>query len=109
VQIVAEYLPRIAEFHLKDTYAKYRGNKHTPPPETYINGDIWGTLGAYQGVDFPAIFKIIRDRKWKGWAVVDVDAPRPGHGTIDESLAANVNYLRNVLHVHLAPPPSLAE
>lgn len=105
VKIVDEFLPRIAEFHLKDTYARYRGNKKTAPHEEYINGDIWGNMGSYGGVDFPGIFKIIRDRKWKGWAVVDVDAPRQAGGSIDAALAANVNYLRNVLHVKLPPPP----
>jgi sugar phosphate isomerase/epimerase len=108
VQIVKEYLPRIAEFHLKDTYAKYRGNKSTPPPQDYAHGNIWGTMGAYGGVDFPGIIQVIRDRKWKGWALVDVDAPRPGDGTgsIDDALAANVNYLRNTLQVRLPAPPS---
>ena len=108
MQIVKDYLPRIAEFHLKDTYAKYRGNKSTPPASAYAAGNIWGTMGAYGGVDFPAIFRVIRERKWKGWALVDVDAPRPGDGTgsIDDALAANVNYLRNTLQVRLPPPPS---
>jgi inosose dehydratase len=108
VQIVKQYLPRIAEFHLKDTYAKYRGNHSTPPPQDYAAGNIWGTMGAYGGVDFPGIFKLIRDRHWKGWALVDVDAPRPGDGTgsIDDALAANVNYLRNTLQVRLPPPPA---
>jgi sugar phosphate isomerase/epimerase len=108
VEIIREYLPRIAEFHLKDTYAKYRGNKVTLAPQDYLNGSIWGNMGAYGGVDFPAIFKVIRDRKWKGWAVIDVDAPRPGDGTgsIEDNLAANINYLRNVLHVRLPSPPS---
>jgi sugar phosphate isomerase/epimerase len=108
VQIVKDYLPRIAEFHLKDTYAKYRGNKSTPPASDYAAGNIWGTMGAYGGVDFTGIFQVIRERKWKGWALVDVDAPRPddGTGSIDDALAANVNYLRKTLQVRLPPPPS---
>ena len=108
VQIVKDYLPRIAEFHLKDTYAKYRGNKSTPPASDYAAGNIWGTMGAYGGVDFTGIFQVIRERKWKGWALVDVDAPRPGDGSgsIDDALAANVNYLRKTLQVRLPPPPS---
>jgi sugar phosphate isomerase/epimerase len=108
VSIVREFLPRIAEFHLKDTYAKYRGNKSTPPPQDYANGNIWGTMGAYGGVDFPGIFQVIRARHWKGWALVDVDAPRPGDGTgsIEDALAANVQYLRQKLQVRLPAPPS---
>ena len=40
--------------------------------------------------------------------MIDVDAPRPGDGTgsIEDNLAANINYLRNVLHVRLPSPPS---
>ena len=108
VQMVKEFLPRIAEFHLKDTYAKYRGNKSTPPPQDYSSGNIWGTMGAYGGVDFPGIFQVIRERKWKGWVMVDVDAPRPGDGggSIGDTLAANVNYLRKTLQVRLAAPPA---
>jgi sugar phosphate isomerase/epimerase len=108
--ITKEYLPRIAEFHLKDTYARYRGNKVTLAPSAYIDSSIWGNLGEFGGVDFPGIFKVVRDRHWKGWMVVDVDAPRPGEGTatIDDAVAANVNYLRKVLHVKLPTPPKHA-
>ena len=40
--------------------------------------------------------------------VYDLDAPRPGDGTgsIHDNLAANINYLRNVLHVKLPMPPN---
>ena len=49
------------------------------------------------GVDFPAIFRILRDRKFRGWVVLDLDAPRPGDGTgsIQQNLAANIEYLRD--------------
>ena len=30
---------------------------------------------------------------------------RDGTGTIQNNLAVNINYLRNVLHVNLQPPP----
>jgi sugar phosphate isomerase/epimerase len=106
VKIVSDYLPRIAEFHLKDTYAKYRGNKVTPANSEYLRDNIWGTLGVYGGVDFPGIFDVLRKHNWKGWAVVDVDGPRPGDGTgsVNDNLAKNVNYLRDVLHVKMPPP-----
>ena len=35
VQIISDYFPRISEIHLKDTYAKYRGNTQTPTPEMH--------------------------------------------------------------------------
>jgi hypothetical protein len=59
-------------------------------------------------INFPGIFHVMRVQKWQGWALVDVDAPRPddGTGSIDDALAANVNYLRKTLQVRLPPPPS---
>lgn len=105
VKIVSDYLPRIAEFHLKDTYTKYRGNKVTLANSEYLKGNIWGTMGEFGGVDFPGIFDVLRKRKWKGWAVVDVDGPRPGEGTVEDTLAKNVNYLRDVLHIKMPSPP----
>src|SRR5215472_15190426 len=34
-QIINDYFPRIAEVHLKDTYAKFRGNTRTPTQEQH--------------------------------------------------------------------------
>jgi sugar phosphate isomerase/epimerase len=105
LQIIRDYFPRIAEVHMKDTYARYRGNTATPTQAEHAKASLYHNLGA-GGVDFPAIFKLLRNRKFKGWVVYDLDAPRPddGTGNIDENLAANINYLRNVLHVKLPPP-----
>ena len=36
------------------------------------------------GVDFPAVFKLLRDRRFKGWAIFDMDGPRKG----DDNIAA---------------------
>jgi sugar phosphate isomerase/epimerase len=103
--IIRDYFPRIAEVHMKDTYPRYRGNTSTPTPAEHLKASLYHNLGA-GGVDFPAIFKLLRERRFKGWVVYDLDAPRPGDGTgsIEDNLAANVNYLRNVLHVNLPPP-----
>jgi sugar phosphate isomerase/epimerase len=46
------------------------------------------------GVDFPAVFKVLRDRHYEGWAIFDVD----------DYIAHNTNYLRDVLDVRLPPP-----
>ncbi len=109
VTILRDYFPRIAEVHMKDTYSRYRGNSATPTPAEHLKASLYHNLGA-GGVDFPAIFKLLRDQKFKGWVVYDLDAPRPGDGTgsIEDNLAANVNYLRNVLGVKLPPPPGHA-
>lgn len=105
VQIVSDYFPRIAEVHLKDTYPRFRGNHSTPTRAEYHRASIYRNLGA-GGVDFPAVLKILRTRNFKGWVVLDLDAPRPndGTGTIEDNLDANVSYLRKVLHVKLPAP-----
>jgi len=105
-EIIRDYFPRVAEVHMKDTYPRYRGNKSTPTLAEHQKASLYHNLGA-GGVDFPAIFKLLRDRNFKGWVVYDLDAPRPddGTGTIQNNLAVNINYLRNVLHVKLPPPP----
>lgn len=108
VQIISDYYPRIAEVHLKDTYPKYRGNRSTPTREEHQKASLYHNLGS-GGVDFPAVFKLLRDRKFKGWVVCDLDAPRPGDGSgsIQDNLAANVDYLRNVLHIKFPAPPTV--
>ncbi len=106
LQIISDYFPRIAEVHMKDTYPRYRGNTSTPTQAEHSKASLYHNLGA-GGVDFPAIFKLLRDRNFKGWVVYDLDAPRPGDGTgtIEDNLAVNINYLRTVLHVKFPPPP----
>lgn len=112
-QIISDYFPRIAEVHLKDTYAKYRGNTSTPTQEEHRVASVYHNLGG-GGVDFPAVFKVLRDRRYKGWAIFDLDAPRKGDDgfdaiggnmdvAVDDYLAHNINYLRNVLGVRLPP------
>ncbi len=113
VQIMTDYLPRIAEVHLKDTYAKYRGNTVTPTREQHAEASVYHNLGG-GGVDFPAVMKLLRDQHFKGWVMLDVDGPRKGDDgfdaiggnldlAVDDYLAHNVNYLRVVLGVKLPP------
>jgi inosose dehydratase len=113
VQIISDYFPRVAEVHLKDTYAKYRGNKETPTPEMHKEASVYHNLGG-GGVDFPAVFDVLRKRHFKGWAIFDVDGPRKGDDgydaiggnrelAVDDYIAHNINYLRDVLGVKLPP------
>lgn len=113
-QIISDYFPRIAEVHLKDTYPKYRGNTSTPTQEEHRVASVYHNLGG-GGVDFPAVFKVLRDRHYKGWAIFDVDGPRKGDDgfdaiggnmdlAVDDYIAHNINYLRDVLGVRLPPP-----
>ena len=112
-QIISDYFPRLAEVHLKDTYAKYRGNTSTPTQDQHKVASVYHNLGG-GGVDFPGVFKVLRDRHYKGWAIFDVDGPRKGDDgfdsiggnldvAVDDYIAHNINYLRNVLGVKLPP------
>ena len=56
VKIMSDYFPRIAEVHLKDTYAKYRGNTSTPTQDQHKVASVYHNMGG-GGVDFPAVFK----------------------------------------------------
>ncbi len=112
-QIISDYFPRVAEVHLKDTYAKYRGNTSTPTQEQHRVASVYHNLGG-GGVDFPAVFRVLRDRRFKGWAIFDMDGPRQGDDgfdaiggnldvAVDDYLAHNINYLRVILGVRLPP------
>ena len=114
VEIMTEYFPRIAEVHLKDTYAKYRNNTETPSKDQHWNeGSVYHNMGG-GGVDFPAVMKLLREKHYKGWVVFDMDGPREGDDgfdaiggnldlAVDDYLAHNVNYLRVILDVKLPP------
>ena len=113
VKIMSDYFPRIAEVHLKDTYAKYRGNTSTPTQEQHKVASVYHNMGG-GGVDFPAVFKLLRDRRFKGWAIFDMDGPRKGDDgfdaiggnlelAVDDYLMHNINYLRVILGVKLPP------
>lgn len=114
VQMINDYFPRITEIHLKDTYAKYRGNKSTPTQDQHKVASVYHNMGG-GGVDFPAVFKVLRDRHFKGWVIFDMDGPRKGDDgfdaiggnldvAVDDYLAHNINFLRDILGVRLPPP-----
>jgi inosose dehydratase len=113
VQIMGDYFPRIAEVHLKDTYAKFRGNTSTPTQEQHKVASVYHNLGG-GGVDFPAVFKLLRDRRYKGWVILDMDGPRDGDDgfqaiggnlelAVDDYISHNINYLRVICGVKLPP------
>src|SRR5438876_884942 len=89
-QIISDYFPRIAEVHLKDTYAKYRGNTSTPTQEEHRVASVYHNLGG-GGVDFPAVFKLLRNRHFKGWAIFDMDGPRKGDDGFENLTGLQVN------------------
>jgi sugar phosphate isomerase/epimerase len=108
VKITREFLPRITEVHLKDTFPQYRGNTATPTRSQHLAKGVYASVGQGGGVDFPGIFQVLRTRRFKGWAVFDIDAPRAGDGTgtVHDNLAASVRYMRDVLKVRFPEPPA---
>jgi len=108
VKITDEFFPRITEFHLKDTFPQWRGNKEGPTQAMHRQKSVYASVGQGGGVDFPGVFAVMRRKHFKGWAVFDIDAPRPGDGTgsVDDNIAASVRYMRDVVKVNLPPPPA---
>jgi inosose dehydratase len=101
VAIVRKHAGRLAGVHFKDTDSKYRGYRGpTPSTEEHRKVTLYKNLGA-GGVDFPAIMKILREKRFAGWITLDFDPPRPGTGTIDDILTVNKQYLIDKLHVTL--------
>jgi sugar phosphate isomerase/epimerase len=107
VKICEDYFPRITEVHLKDTFPQYRGNKATPTRAQHLVKSVYASVGQGGGVDFPGLFRVLRTRNFKGWAVFDIDAPRAdeGTGTVHDNITASIRYMRDVLKVRFPEPP----
>jgi inosose dehydratase len=104
VRCLRDYYSRIAAIHLKDTEAKYNtanGWKGPAPSEEEHNKvNLYKRLGT-GGVDFPAFFRILRERNFDGWVTLDFDAPRPGEGTVEQDMNRHKKYLLDTLHANL--------
>jgi len=104
VKALRTYYSRIAAIHLKDAEAKYNqanGWKGPAPSEEEHNRvNLYKRLGA-GGVDFPAFFKVLRERNYDGWVTLDFDAPRPGEGTVEQDMNSHKKYLVETLHANL--------
>jgi inosose dehydratase len=104
VKCLRDYYSRIAAVHLKDAEAKYNtanGWKGpAPSEEEHKRVNLYKRLGA-GGVDFPAFFRVLRERDYDGWVTLDFDAPRPGEGTVEEDMNSHKKYLLDTLHATL--------
>ena len=104
VKCLRDYYSRIAAIHLKDAEAKYNtaGGWKGPAPseEEHNRVNLYKRLGA-GGVDFPAFFRVLRERSYDGWVTLDFDAPRPGEGTVEQDMNAHKKYLLETLHADL--------
>ena len=52
-------------------------------------------------MDFPAFFRVLRERNYDGWVTLDFDAPRPGEGTVEQDMNSHKKYLLETLHANL--------
>ena len=104
VKCLRDYYSRIAAIHLKDAEAKYKtadGWKGpAPSEEEHQRVNLYKRLGT-GGVDFPAFFRILRERQYDGWVTLDFDAPRPGEGTVEDDMSSHKKYLLETLHASL--------
>jgi inosose dehydratase len=104
VKCLRDYYSRIAAIHLKDAEAKYNtanGWKGpAPSEEEHKKVNLYKRLGA-GGVDFPAFFRVLRERNYDGWVTLDFDAPRPGEGTVEQDMNSHKKYLLESLHANL--------
>jgi inosose dehydratase len=104
VKCLRDYYSRIAAIHLKDAEAKYNtanGWKGpAPSEEEHKKVNLYKRLGA-GGVDFPAFFRVLRERNYGGWVTLDFDAPRPGEGTVEQDMNSHKKYLLESLHASL--------
>jgi len=104
VKCLRDYYPRIAAMHLKDCEPKYSAGKGwkgpAPSEEEHNRVNLYKRLGT-GGVDFPAFFAVLRERKYDGWVTLDFDAPRPGEGTVEHDMDSHKKYLVETLKVTL--------
>ena len=104
VKALVTYYSRLAAVHLKDCEPKYSAGNGwkgpAPSEEEHKRVDLYKRLGT-GGVDFPALFRVLRAKNYDGWVTLDFDAPRPGEGTVKEDMDAHRKYLVETLHATL--------
>lgn len=104
--MIRDYYPRVAEVHYKDVPARYRGWKGPAPKSEMENGEsLFQPMGTV-GVAFPSIHEFLLGMKYRGWILLDYEAPKPsdGIGTFEDTILHNKNYLVDVLRVSTLKP-----
>ena len=93
---------RCAGFHLKDTHHVDRLGEYRHAPESEVTAKttprwFW-EMGTEEGlVDFPALFKAMKQYGYEGWVGVEHDKADIGGGNYPASTAIAAWYIRNVL------------
>lgn len=94
--VVEKYWDRIAALHLKDVDLAVLAQVRREPLD-YRHAcarGVWTELGN-GGVDFPALFAMLRSKGWGGWAIVETDHTRL-NSALESSLASRA-YLRQTI------------
>jgi inosose dehydratase len=104
VKCLRDYYSRLAAMHLKDCEARYSAGNGwkgpAPSEEEHNRVNLYKRLGT-GGVDFPAVFRVLRERQYDGWVTLDFDAPRAGEGTVEQDMDSHKKYLVETLKVML--------
>lgn len=105
-ELLTKYWPRVAEIHYKDAPRKLRGSRKVAVPRSgpEAGGHNWFramTDPDAGGVNFPLIQKMLVDRKYSSWVILDYDKSMMEHSkkTMEQLLAADKAYIINTLKV----------
>lgn len=95
VEFCRDYAESIKTMHLKDINPRVleEGREHKWDYRTFSENGIFAEIG--EGfVDFPAIFDILKDAGFRGWAIVEIDVTQKP--TALESAIISRNYLKSI-------------
>lgn len=96
VRFIAENLGRVGALHLKDVRREVleEGRREGLNYRRMCGRGVWTELG--NGcVNFPALFKVLREARWSGWVIVETD--HTNLPTALESSLVSRRYLREVI------------
>ena len=94
--VLAKYYDRVAHVHFKDCDNKVAEESRKQGWDAFQSLDhaIFPELGK-GNVDFAGVMKILKDKKYDGWIIVEQDII-PGKGTPKESAQRNRDYIRKL-------------
>jgi len=102
VDLYVKLHDRCGGFHLKDTHNVDLTGDYRQKPESEVTAPttrrwFW-EMGTPEGlVDFPTLFKAMKELKYEGWVSVEHDKADFGGGNYPESTAIAAWYIQNVL------------
>lgn len=98
LEIIDRYFSRVRALHIKDVrrqvVEEVRARQLDYRQACALG--VWTELGSGD-VDFPALFQMLRDRRWGGWVIVETDHTRLP--TALESSRLSRRYLREVVGI----------